>query len=489
MAFEGKVNCMSKIFYIVPIIWSNSFFSFSQNLVPNPYFDELSPCEYISRLHGLSQQSAWFEPAPKRSALVQLFHECFDHDEVKIPHTALQYTQYPKKGKGMLSLLVFPGIGYSIVNYDTTYTIRGFAANELLSTLDRNDQVFVRFYVMPKAQKIAYYIIKSIGLYLYSDEQGYLVDDRGMISEIDPQITYQGPFIDDFNQWITVQGKYMAKGGEQYIAIGNFKPDEETEHIFIDTLRLVSPETTMYFIDDVLVEVFNPLPDTVLVCAGEKVELNAAFHEADYYWNTGGRDSVLAVQRSGTYHVTAMIDTLEFTDTTIVVFAEDFQPETVIDTFYCSGERIVLHAPVPGQYLWSTGAVTSGITVGDKGNYQLTVTNDCGRYEFEYQVQERDCDCELEIPNAFSPNGDGQNDYLEIINRCRYRDWKMESFFVYDKWGGQVYRQTGGVLSWDGHIWDGSILPSGVYAYRLNVVFKGQSREPLMMTGSVQIIR
>src|SRR5690606_29531067 len=119
-------------------------------------------------------------------------------------------------------------------------------------------------------------------------------------------------------------------------------------------------------------------------------------------------------------------------------------------------ESIDLYAPVPGQYLWSSGAVTQGIRVSDEGNYRLLVTSDCGRYEFEYQVQERDCDCALEIPNVFSPNGDGQNDYLEIINRCRYRNWDLESFFVYDKWGEQVYRQKGGTLSWDGHIRGGS---------------------------------
>lgn len=480
---------MKKWVYLLPILWSLGIFCYSQNLVPNPDFSDISTCDFVDRLESVDQLSHWFEPSVNRSVLVKLFHECFENSGLEIPYTALDYKQYPKKGRGMIELHVYPEIGIFVDNYDTVHNRRGFIANELNRALSKNDQVYIRFYVLPKAVDIAYYVINSIGLYLYRDRNEYLVDERGMVADIDPQIAYQGPFIDDFTQWIPVQGKLLPEGGERFIAIGNFKPDGETEHIFIDTLQLESPNNTKYFIDDVLVEVFDPLPDTVLVCAGESVELNAGFHEAVYRWNTGERDSVLTVQRSGRYHVTAMIDILEFTDTAVVVFAEDFQQETVIDTFYCSGEDIVLHAPVPGQYLWSTGAVTHGIRVGDEGNYRLTVTSDCGSYVFGYRVEERDCDCDLEIPNVFSPNGDGQNDFLNVIDRCRYRNWDMESFSVYDKWGEQVYQQTGGSLSWDGHIQDGGILPSGVYAYRLNVVFRGQSRGTLTMTGTVEIIR
>jgi len=53
------------------------------------------------------------------------------------------------------------------------------------------------------------------------------------------------------------------------------------------------------------------------------------------------------------------------------------------------------------------------------------------------------------VPNAFTPNGDGQNDYARPILRGIK---ELTSFTIYNRWGGVVYRFTPGSNGWDGRI-------------------------------------
>ncbi len=75
-----------------------------------------------------------------------------------------------------------------------------------------------------------------------------------------------------------------------------------------------------------------------------------------------------------------------------------------------------------------------------------------------------------ELPNAFSPNGDGIND-LFIPIRCP-RFVRRVEFTVYNRWGKLVYESTDNIdLEWNGKNKNGSVLPSGTYFYHAKVFF------------------
>ena len=76
----------------------------------------------------------------------------------------------------------------------------------------------------------------------------------------------------------------------------------------------------------------------------------------------------------------------------------------------------------------------------------------------------------ITVPNVFTPNGDGYNQYFFIPKIELYSECELT---VVDRWGKAVFRSTG--YSND---WEGDDLSSGVYYYVLdlkkrNTVIKG----------------
>ena len=70
---------------------------------------------------------------------------------------------------------------------------------------------------------------------------------------------------------------------------------------------------------------------------------------------------------------------------------------------------------------------------------------------------------ELFIPNAFSPNGDGVNDYWEILGLQDYPSHRLE---IYNRLGIKLYETTNYKNDWNG-TYNGVKVPDGTYFYQL----------------------
>lgn len=66
----------------------------------------------------------------------------------------------------------------------------------------------------------------------------------------------------------------------------------------------------------------------------------------------------------------------------------------------------------------------------------------------------------LEIPNAFSPNGDGQNDVFKV--KEGYQSIVSFHGYIYNRWGKKLYDWTDIDGGWDGKI-NGHDAKDGVY--------------------------
>ncbi|HLQ99800.1 MAG TPA: gliding motility-associated C-terminal domain-containing protein [Sphingobacterium sp.] len=72
----------------------------------------------------------------------------------------------------------------------------------------------------------------------------------------------------------------------------------------------------------------------------------------------------------------------------------------------------------------------------------------------------------FKIPNVFTPNGDGINDYFEIEG---LQDFPENEFMVYNRWGNMVYHSKSYKNDWDG-----AHLNEGTYYYILRVLTRGK---------------
>jgi gliding motility-associated-like protein len=69
----------------------------------------------------------------------------------------------------------------------------------------------------------------------------------------------------------------------------------------------------------------------------------------------------------------------------------------------------------------------------------------------------------LEIPNVFSPNGDGVNDVFHVFSSGA----EEYSFEVFDRWGLKIFDTTAPRIDWDGHTNAGQPATAGTYYYIL----------------------
>lgn len=72
------------------------------------------------------------------------------------------------------------------------------------------------------------------------------------------------------------------------------------------------------------------------------------------------------------------------------------------------------------------------------------------------------------IPNIFTPNGDGENDFFKpvILGKSNKSNLKFKTFKVFNRWGNLIYDNQSPQSGWDGKI-NGVLAPPDVYAYYL----------------------
>lgn len=94
-----------------------------------------------------------------------------------------------------------------------------------------------------------------------------------------------------------------------------------------------------------------------------------------------------------------------------------------------------------------------------------------------------DMNIELEVPNVFSPNGDGRNESFRVkgkgIERLKGR--------VYNRWGQKIYAWQGVSEGWDGRTSAGNKVPEGTYFFDIRAY--AQDGTLYQREGSVTLVR
>ena len=99
-----------------------------------------------------------------------------------------------------------------------------------------------------------------------------------------------------------------------------------------------------------------------------------------------------------------------------------------------------------------------------------------------------DCPCSLYVPNAFTPDGDLQNEVWQVKASCPVSSFHVQ---VYDRWGVQVFESMDAEFFWHGGV-NGYYLDSELFLYRITFQWgeeENASVQTEVQTGSVSILR
>jgi gliding motility-associated-like protein len=89
------------------------------------------------------------------------------------------------------------------------------------------------------------------------------------------------------------------------------------------------------------------------------------------------------------------------------------------------------------------------------------------------------------VPNAFTPDGDGNNDVF--IPKGYQNEWGFYEFTIYNRFGQMLFTTNDIFHSWDG-VYKGELCPSGVYTWTVRVRYKTEN-QIITLSGTVHLLR
>ena len=276
-----------------------------------------------------------------------------------------------------------------------------------------------------------------------------------------------------FGDGTTRLGQTGAQQVYQYQDAGTY----QVKMVITDTLGCQDSTIKTVFVDiPAYIEVSaNPLT----ICVGQQVyfidtvspnTFNVVYDFGDGNVLNGKHNPVHTYETSGNYtvNIEAQYLVCPNADTNITILVNDYPLVNLgDDKQLCPGldtAAVIQDIDNPSQILtWSTGVQAPSITVGlnEIGRYWATVDNNGCSSTDSIWIKRH---CYLNIPNSFSPNGDGRNDYFlprEILS-SGLTEFDMK---VFNRWGELIFEtKTLDGRGWDGR-YGGKEQPVGVYVY------------------------
>lgn len=151
-----------------------------------------------------------------------------------------------------------------------------------------------------------------------------------------------------------------------------------------------------------------------------------------------------------------------FDKSTVVIITQPLHGKVVVNS-----DGTVSYTPDPGY----SGPDNFTYQVKDRYGYLTNIASVSIALNF----------FEINIPNLFTPNGDGTNDVFEIRGLNQYGDNELS---IVNRWGNEVFRQKNYQ-----NTWGGEGLNEGTYYYLLRVKPKGGNGDWQVFKGYITLIR
>lgn len=194
---------------------------YSQNLVKNHSFENAWSCpeDYIGYAVKFPFPD-WINP---NNGTPDLMHACSEM-RAGVPENFAGY-MYPYDGGAYAGIILREKFDDSLKVYKGVS--REYLQTKLTEPLKRNALYCVKFYYVNAKKSM--YSVDALGITLTVEQIKAKNADRILQR---PQITNRpGHIMDDMDNWTEFCGYYRARGGEQFLTIGNFWDNSTTQYV------------------------------------------------------------------------------------------------------------------------------------------------------------------------------------------------------------------------------------------------------------------
>ena len=238
---------------------------------------------------------------------------------------------------------------------------------------------------------------------------------------------------------------------------------------------------------------FRPKPlllnySDTFFCKNESIEIGNINYPNNYtfIWNNGLKTKQITVNKTSV-NILAIKDIDCWNYDTINVIEKDKPQINIIGPrFLCedNNEKITLKSNQFFKNIWyPSNELSLNLEVNKAGKYWHYAENEFGCNNTD-TIQIKDaCNPILYMPNAFSPNADNLNDYLNFTGK--YID--IFNIKIYNRWGEMVFETNDFNAKWYG-TFNNNPLPVDVYFYTVKYA-SFISTEPEILNGTLSIIR
>ncbi len=219
--------------------------------------------------------------------------------------------------------------------------------------------------------------------------------------------------------------------------------------------------------------------DTAL-CQGDSIYLSVGNFNS-ILWSTGDTTQGIFVDTTGIIWVNVSDSLCSNSDTIGVTNLTTYYID-IKDTSFCDDKSWQISLPASNTYLWSNGSSNNSVIISDSGQYWVQIKDLCKTYTDSFYVTTLDCSCMMAVPNVFTPNNDGVNDFWYPVINCEFEDYHL---VIYNRWGKLLFESYNQKDKWDGK-YSGNEVPDGVYFYLIRYKHLGKDGE---RSGSITIFR
>jgi gliding motility-associated-like protein len=273
-----------------------------------------------------------------------------------------------------------------------------------------------------------------------------------------------------------------ANPGHTYASAGTYT----VELLLIRKCRVDTVVKTVIVTDPPV----SNIPPGGSICPGQTFEVDAGNPGATYTWSTGDTTQIITVSTPGTVIVEISVGACAVKDTIIVSPGIgptiDAGPDL---TAHCDPVDLAATAKDGVTFSWSPPNGLSDPNIlnpkaypDEPTVYTLTVTNADGCSSTDDVEILPEFVAGVEMPNAFTPNGDGINDLIYPLHGCI----EQGEFTVVNRFGKTVYKSRNLLEGWDGK-YKGQPQPIDTYVYVLSGTSYGG--EEFTLQGNITLMR